>query len=644
MPGLCVIAQSGAGCPPAPHGQETDAPVRELLDRMLGRLRRDPAEWQESQADETAGIGLGRLALSFAAHRSELAVTADGQSWLALDGEVYDRAELAIRLRADRNNSAADLLLAGYQRAGREFFRSLHGKFVAAIWDGSARRLILVNDRFGMRPFFYACLPDRLIAASAIRAILADDAVPRIRNAGGLAQFFTFGQLLGQGTLLESIRALPAAAWMVWHAAERRLEENRYWRLAECQQAAEISDADAIENISSTFTRAVQRRLQGPDQLGLALSGGLDARCILAAIDSQTTPVKTFCLGVAGSLDHRSASRLAELADCSHHSHVLDDQFLTQFSRHMRRMVSLTDGHYLDQCIVLPTLPVYQRLGIQVLLRGHAGELLHMDKAYNFSLDNAGWAIRSSADLQQWLSRHLCAYMLDGVSGSPLAGIARRQVDELAGESLRSVLQDHEDAGEPLQGVWRTFIAERQRREVAMSLSLFGSVVETRVPFLDNDLVAAILAAPPRLLREDRVQRALLARVKPEFLSVVNANTGARVGAGRWTQRAATLRMKVLAKVGVKGYQPYERLGLWLRRELRDDVQRILLDDRCLERGAFDPNVTRAVVSQHVHRQRNHTFLLMAMMIYELGQRQLLDEPEGVGADGAFEADGVGVA
>ena len=52
-----------------------------------------------------------------------------------------------------------------------------------------------------------------------------------------------------------------------------------------------------------------------------------------------------------------------------------------------RAMVRLTDGHYLSQCIVMPTLPVYRDLGVQVLLRGHAGELMHMTKAYNFSLD-----------------------------------------------------------------------------------------------------------------------------------------------------------------------------------------------------------------------------------------------------------------
>jgi hypothetical protein len=73
----------------------------------------------------------------------------------------------------------------------------------------------------------------------------------------------------------------------------------------------------------------------------------------------------------------------------------------------------------------------------------------------------------------------------------------------------------------------------------------------------------------------------------------------------------------------VPGYQPYERLGLWLRRELAPTVREILLDPRTLERGVFHPAGVQTVVRQHVDQGRNHTFLLMALMIFELGLRRL---------------------
>ena len=76
---------------------------------------------------------------------------------------------------------------------------------------------------------------------------------------------------------------------------------------------------------------------------------------------------------------------------------------------------------------------------------------------------------------------------------------------------------------------------------------------------------------------------------------MVNANTGAPMGAGSIKTRVASLKMKVYAKLGVPGYQPYERLGLWLARELKPLVHRVVLSDRFLDRGLFVPEAVRGL-------------------------------------------------
>jgi hypothetical protein len=345
----------------------------------------------------------------------------------------------------------------------------------------------------------------------------------------------------------------------------------------------------------------------------------------LALIDADATPLQTVSLGIEGSLDHQSAARLAALSGCRHHQYLLNEGFLSDFESHLHTMVHLTDGHYLDQCIVLPTLPLYRQLGIDVLLRGHAGELMHMDKAYNFSLDAEAWQIRSEADLETWLSKRLCAYMLDGVSGPLFAASSAAEVEALARDSLQACLAESQGVDRQMQRIWHLFVSQRLRRETAASLAMFGSVVETRVPFMDADLVELLMSAPPEWKASDRIQAQILRRNRPEFLNVVNSNTGASMGAGPLRTSAAKFKMRVLAKLGVKGYQPYERLGLWLRRELRGLVQRVLLSDRCLDRGVFHPDTVRAVVRNHQESGRNHTYLLMAMMIFELGRREFID-------------------
>jgi asparagine synthase (glutamine-hydrolysing) len=83
--------------------------------------------------------------------------------------------------------------------------------------------------------------------------------------------------------------------------------------------------------------------------------------------------------------------------------------------------------------------------------------------------------------------------------------------------------------------------------------------------------------------------------------------------------------MRVFAKLGVAGYQPYERLGLWLARELKPLVHSTILSERFLDRGLFDADRVRRAVAQHESRERNHTFLLMGMLIVELAHQEVFE-------------------
>ena len=174
------------------------------------------------------------------------------------------------------------------------------------------------------------------------------------------------------------------------------------------------------------------------------------------------------------------------------------------------------------------------------------------------------------------------------------------------------------------------FLQQRLRRETTLSLAKFGSVVEPRIPYLDNDLIEILLRTPVDLKVSEKIQAHILRKRRPAFLQIANANTGTRVGVGRTARRISSFKLRVLAKLGVPGYQPYERLGLWLRRELADLVQSILISDACLDRGIFEPDGVRRVVDDHLANRRNHTFLIMALMIFELGQRRLVDDESAI--------------
>jgi len=613
MPGICGITTS------------SPSDTRTLVDAMASRQHHYPWQHTHTWVSNDGHAGLASITLD---SRGTGGLAEDYGVVLAFDGELYAareaRSQLVRHGVSFNGDSVLELLMHGLTREGLRFLASLHGCFAAAMWDQQQHRLTLISDRFGMRPLYWAQVNGALVFASEIKALLAVPGLSRSMSPDGLGQFFAFGQYLGDRTSFDAISVLPAASTLEFDAVTGHVQVQSYGGVEPAADLPTTREA-VLDAVADAFVASVERQTSDIRGLGLSLSGGLDARTILAVVPGNS-PVTTVSLGIPGSIDHRAAELLSALAGRPHHEQMLDGSFLGRFEEHLRQMVRLTDGQYLDQGIVLTTLPMYRDLGITTLLRGHAGELLHMRKAYAFSLDAEALSVPDQPALDAWLWRHLSGYMVGAVEGelfTPSAGGS--DVLQQARTALRARVAAARDVTPPVQRVWQLFVGERLRRETALSLQMFRSFAEVRVPYLDPALVSLLLALPPELKLDDTLQSHILRRHKPEFLRVVNANTGAPMGSSAFKTRLASLQMKVYAKLGVPGYQPYERLGLWLTRELKPLVHRVLLSDRFLQRGLFVPEAVGRIVSQHEARTHNHTFLIMAMLIFEIAQEELFE-------------------
>lgn len=612
MPGICGIVDA-----------QGDA-VEPTLDRMVPAMRHHAWYGERRFASTLGSAGLGRVSLCDESRSRQCRAAADSPLTIVFDGELYDS-----RSSGRETSDHAARFAAGIAARGKSFLADLNGSFAAALWDDAAKRLTLCNDRFGSRPVYFAHRDGRFLFASNIAPLVAGGASAEDLNLKGVAQFFTFGHYFGDDTSLAEVRVLPAGAWCVYDAQTDRLHVDRYHRLEDPRPAASLSGKVPFERLDELFHAAVARRAGDGDGLGLALSGGLDARTILGVMDGSPPKVASVCYSVPGSLDDRASRAMCEQVGSPYRNYVLSTSFLSQFREHLDGMVRLTDGQYLSQCIVMPTLPMYREWGMTALLRGHAGELLHMRKAYNYSIDAEALAIRTQSDLESWLQRRLPAYLLAGLAAPVFRPSVERDIAALANESLREAIAPLEAIESVPQRIWHLFLLGRLRRETSLSMVKFRSVVEPRLPYLDNDFIDAVLSLPVELKLGDEVQSYMLRKRRPGFLKIVNANTGAPLGAGPFRNKATSFARRVFAKLGLPGYQPYERLGLWLRREAAATVRDVLLDERCLERPIFSADGVRTAVDNHLAGRRNHTYLLMALMIFELGRRWLGEVARG---------------
>jgi asparagine synthase (glutamine-hydrolysing) len=598
---------------------------------MLEQMRRGIPSRVESHTFMNGAIGCA--AISDTPRMFCLETAQAGKCAAVLVGSIHDAPEQR-RLLEDRGDrftggSHAELLLRGILAEGQQFLRRLNGRFSGAIWLERAGRLLVVNDRFGLTPLYYTQKLGGLAFASSIKPLLGRTGMsPRLGEAG-VAQFFAFLYLLDDQTLFADIRALPPACLLTYTVATGALRIDRYWDALELFAASSRSGpgSDTGERIAAAFGASVERCVRDAPGLGLSLSGGLDSRTLLAAIP-RATPLTCVTLGMQGSIDRTIAARLARFADRPIYHSVLDNGFLRGFEDHLRRMVRLTDGHYASSCIVIPSLDLYRALGIRVLLRGHGGELMHMNKAYAFSADRSIMA-RSGDTLGDWLFRRLSG---SAPGGSILTKRYRRSAETLARSAFDACFGQSADIEASLHRICHFFVAHGIRRAMGLSMAKFDSVAETRLPYFDAELIAALMAAAPAMKIGDGLHAMLLQRYAPEFLKVPNANTGAPIGAS-WLRRTSIHGMnRVLAKLGVDGYQPYERIGLWLRGPLLPMVRRILLGETCLDRGVLDPGAVRRTLDEHAEGRTNHTHMILAMLAFETGQQELF-QPGAAGVE-----------
>lgn len=619
MPGICGF-----------YNRTPKPDITSLADRMLATVGRGSCPLTDQYVDPAGHFAIGRASLGILSTYSQPVSTNGGRVQAVMDGELYDQPSNGHKSNGsdfDTGNDAS-VLLKRFASGGAGAIAELEGSFAAAVVDEINQRLTIITDRFGTRPLYFATTPDRFLFASNIAAILTDPNVRRDLDVVGISQFFTFGHYFNDNTSLDAIKVVPSGAILTFDARTGKVSLERYWHGDQRICRSQISRDDALERIDHAFTESVrkQQRPVGGLRLGLSLSGGLDARSILGTIEHPQTEITTVCMGMQGSRDHVASRMLAHIVGCNHHEHILDTTFLSKFEQHLGSMVQLTDGQYLSQCIVMPTLPLYQQLSIGVLMRGHAGELMHMTKAYNYSVNAGVLKLKTDAELEEWLWSGLKAYMHDGLAG-PL--FSSRTVDQIgaARESLRQAISATSPGERPSGRISQLFLDQRVRRETMLSMMKFRSITEPRLPYLDRSLVEQLLGMPIEWRLGDELQTHILRKHRPQFCDVENTNTGAPLGAGKRRQQLMHLKMRVLSKIGVQGYQPYERLGLWLRRELADLVQAILLDEQCLDRGIFDANTIRSIVKRHLANERNHTYLIMALLVFETGHRWLLASP-----------------
>ena len=292
-----------------PRGLDDGAAA--VLERMMGLLHHRGPDGQGVHLDRALGLAMGHTRLSIIdLQTGAQPLFGPGKKLvMTVNGEFYDykphRAELACLGERFATKSDSEIALHLYRLLGLPFVERLRGEFAFALFDQEERQLLLVRDRFGIKPLYYRLSDSGLLYGSEIKAILAHPETPR-RLCPQAALNQMMHTMVPGTTAFEGIRALQPGHMLIVRDKEGRLaaEEVAYWDFVYPRQKEHDSDPDAesyVDEVRDRLIDAVRVRLEADVPVGCYLSGGIDSCSILGlATALQQSPVKAYTI----SFDH----------------------------------------------------------------------------------------------------------------------------------------------------------------------------------------------------------------------------------------------------------------------------------------------------------------------------------------------------
>lgn len=293
------------------------ARLRAMRDALAHRGPDDAGEacWDAegrllADADQPAHFALlhrrlSILDLSPAGHQPM--ASADGQAWIAFNGEIYNFADLRERLtRAGvflRGGSDTEVLLEAIHRDGwLPSLEAAHGMFALAVFEPGSRTLRLARDRLGKKPLYFLALPDGGLAfASEIKALRAGGWMKSAEvNPRAFDEFWTLGYVSRHQSIFTGVRQLRPGHGLEWTLGRSVPRDTQaFWNAPMARQSPVARSLDAAaDELEVLLLDAVRKRLVADVPVGLFLSAGVDSALISAlAATSGARDLRSFTVG-----------------------------------------------------------------------------------------------------------------------------------------------------------------------------------------------------------------------------------------------------------------------------------------------------------------------------------------------------------
>ncbi|MCM8537810.1 MAG: asparagine synthase (glutamine-hydrolyzing) [Lentisphaeraceae bacterium] len=252
--------------------------------------------------DKYLGLGHRRLAILDLSLQAQQPMTCTDQRYsISYNGEIYNFKKLREELKSlghkFRSSGDTEVVLNSWKEWGIDCLKHFNGMFAFAVWDNLRKELYLARDRYGIKPLYYSVTNQCVSFASEAKAILAGQKKSKGINKQALFEYFTFQNLFTHQTMFNDIEVLPAGSYLKINLDENSFSPTQYWDFSFEEPSHHKKDAEYLEELTFLLEQAVNRQLVSDVPIGSYLSGGVDSGTVTAIAAKSLPYLNTFTIG-----------------------------------------------------------------------------------------------------------------------------------------------------------------------------------------------------------------------------------------------------------------------------------------------------------------------------------------------------------
>jgi asparagine synthase (glutamine-hydrolysing) len=600
-------------------------PEQHLLERMAQRIVHRGPDDTGIVVRGPAALGVRRLRIVDLENGRQPVSGEDGTVWLAMDGEIYNYRELTARLTSAghvfRTRSDVEAVVHAWEARGADALDDLEGVFGLAVWNDATRTLVLARDRVGVKPLYYAVLPDGLVFASELKAMLEHPGISRELDMEALSAYLTHDWVPTPRSIVKAVRKLPPGHRLVYARGEARVE--RWWDVR-YDGAGSMVQVQGAARLGAVLDLSVRQHLLSDVPLGVFLSGGLDSSVVAMFARRHVSRLSTFCLGFDDrSLDEsKYARRVAAILDTEHHEDVLGPSAALDLVESLGDLVD----EPLGDASILPTylLSRFARKTVTVALSGDGGdEVFGGHPTYRAHRVAHAWARMPRV----------------------ARAVARAALERLPDLSLKHFMAGADLGLDARHAVWTGSSTPAELRELLTSAAL--ARLPTGPSYLDWERLTAAAPAAPWLHRVLYIDlKGSLAEGGLQRVDRASMACSLQVRVPLLDRRVVEVAASLPAAMKLRGFttkhvlkwlvrhrlppdivrRPQRTFGVplarWFRTELRPLVDEVCEEGALRRAGLVRAEAVTNLVREHTRGKTDHSRKLFTLLVLLLWARR----------------------